>query len=145
GPGGSVAGTIINVEAAITTPTPSVSPPGASATGLAGRAPGRNRRKRGLLAALVAVSVLLAAGSGALFAWKARRGGPAPRAEAPLIAPADASTVDALFLPNKKAQALREMAEQYLDPAKKNVNYAAGFGICMDLGVFYLDNDRLDL
>jgi serine/threonine-protein kinase len=90
------------------------------------------------------LAVFLAAGGGALFAWnERRRAGPLPAAG---VAPADASTVEAICLPQKKERALREAAEQYLGATdKKNAKtLATGFLLCLDLGLFYLEEDRLD-
>jgi eukaryotic-like serine/threonine-protein kinase len=107
-------------------PIPAVTAPAPSA-------PARPRRR---LAPLVVGSLLLAAGGGALAAWAQRR------APAPAVDPADASTVEAICLPHKREQALRDMAELYL--GARDDKDTAGFGSCLALGVFYLEEDRLD-
>ena len=42
-------------------------------------------------------------------------------------------------------QALTQAVEQYLTPTTNGYqNLSTGLGVCLDLGLFYLDNDRLD-
>jgi serine/threonine-protein kinase len=100
--------------------------------------PPRQRRP----ALLVAVSLLLAAGAGALFALgEKRRAGPLPGHR---VAPADAFTVEALSLPHKKEQRLRDTVEQYLGLPDGSTEHGRGFGVCLDLGLLYLQEHRLD-
>jgi hypothetical protein len=56
----------------------------------------------------------------------------------------DAAEVEALFSLQKREQTLRDMAEQYLSPAGGFKNVDAGYLVCRDLGVFYLDHHKLD-
>jgi hypothetical protein len=84
------------------------------------------------------ISILAAAGVGAAFAWKTGRG-------ARVIPVADATVTENLNPLSKQEQTLRDASEQYLNPPKgKPATQAGGFGVCADLGLFYLDNDRLD-
>jgi eukaryotic-like serine/threonine-protein kinase len=88
------------------------------------------------------LSVLLAVLAGAAFAWQ-RRHAADPLRRAAANPPADASEVEALAPAQRREKALREAAEEYLNaPAGKNV--AVGFGLCLDLGLLYLEADRLD-
>jgi hypothetical protein len=89
--------------------------------------------------------VLLAAGSGALFGLLQQRR--ALKRAAQALTPADASTVEAIPLPARTEQALRERAELYLaelDQKKMPENVAAGLGLFLDLGLLYLEEHRLD-
>jgi serine/threonine-protein kinase len=102
-------------------------------------APPRRRRAAWLFVA----SVLLAALGGAGYAWHRRPADPAPTNTAPpAVSPGDAE-VDRI-LPQKREQTLRDRAEDWLNPEKFVKNPAAGFGNCLDLALFYLENDRLD-
>jgi serine/threonine-protein kinase len=93
-------------------------------------------------APLFVSSVLLAVLAGAAFAWQ-RRDGAGPLRRAAAGPPADAAEVEALAPAHRREQALREAAEQYLTaPDTKRV--AVGFGLCLDLGLLYLEADRLD-
>jgi serine/threonine-protein kinase len=57
----------------------------------------------------------------------------------------DSSDVDSVLRsPQRREQALRNAAEQYLDPASAAKNVQTGYGLCCDLLVFYLTNYRLD-
>jgi eukaryotic-like serine/threonine-protein kinase len=93
-------------------------------------------------APLFVLSVLLAVLAGAAVARQRRHAtGPLRRADAG--PPADAAEVEALAPAHRREKALREAAEEYLiAPAGKNV--AVGCGLCLDLGLLYLDADRLD-
>jgi serine/threonine-protein kinase len=98
---------------------------------------------RWLVPAAVVLSILVAAGSGVALGWKKRSS--ARTAAQQEAKPADAGTIEAICLPNKREQTLRDAAEQYLNPpVGKTTDLAGGFGVCMDLGLFYLDEDRLD-
>ena len=58
------------------------------------------------------------------------------------LRPTDASVVGAIPSPNKQEQALRDAAEQYLASPKGKGDLAGGF-VVMDLGLLYLEKDRL--
>jgi hypothetical protein len=74
--------------------------------------------------------------------WKRDRSGSPSGTQG--VRPADAGALEAIPLPNKRESALRDAAEQYLNPrAGKAADLAGGFGVCMDLGLFYLDEGRL--
>jgi serine/threonine-protein kinase len=104
--------------------------------------------RRGWLFAAAALTVFLAAGGGALLAWAERRKAePLPAGCA--FPPADATTLDALSLPRKKEKALREAVEQYLNdsaiPEKRTAKMLnTGFALCLDLGLIYLEDGRLE-
>ena len=94
---------------------------------------------------LFAASLLLAIAAGAGYAWKRRQAAPpAPSADASTTANPGGAEVERILPSQKREQALRERAEEYLNPDKAALNPAAGFGNCLDLGLFYLENDRLD-
>jgi serine/threonine-protein kinase len=100
--------------------------------------PSRRWRGRGLV---FAASVLLALAAGAGVAWYRHRLAFAPRA-AVVPAPEDGKTL----LPEKEEEnALCIMVERYLNsPPNDRVDGQVGLGLCMKLGVFYLERDRLD-
>ncbi len=102
------------------------------------------RSSAGWWAALVILTVLGAAGGGAAYAWRERwRDGPLPSGTE--IRPGDAAAADNLSRPSVRERTLRDSAELYLNPPKgRPVNLAGGTGVCMDLGLFYLDEGRLD-
>jgi serine/threonine-protein kinase len=94
--------------------------------------------------ALVGLTIGLGLAVGGALGWYASRPEPLPPA-LPNGSQADAGNVDAvLHSPLRREQALRQAAEQYLDPATASKNIATGYGLCADLLVFYLENDRLD-
>jgi serine/threonine-protein kinase len=111
-----------------------------------GEGPRRRRKPRrrvGLIVAGVLLSLLAALGTGAALGWRGQRAAVAAVAQG--VRPADAGTIEAICLPHKREQTLREAAEQYLSPqAGKTSDLAGGLGVCMDLGLFYLDENRLD-
>jgi serine/threonine-protein kinase len=97
--------------------------------------------RRAWVAAAMAGTLFLAAGAGAALAWRERqREGPMPDAQ--IVKPADASVVETILLPNKREQALRVLVEQALNPPQGKTPDATGFTNCLELGLFYLDNDR---
>jgi eukaryotic-like serine/threonine-protein kinase len=88
-------------------------------------------------------SLVLAAGLGVGLSWKDRRkAGPLPGTEG--VRPADASLVEGVYLPSKREQALRMLVDQTLNVPKGKHPDKTGFGNCMDLGLLYLDEGRLD-
>src|SRR5262249_58573427 len=99
-------------------------------------------RRRSWLLACVLLSLLVAAGGGALFAWRERRlQGPLPGEQ---VRPADASVVETILLPNKREQALRLLVDQALSPPRGKTPDVGGVGNCLELGLFYLEENRLD-
>jgi hypothetical protein len=92
-----------------------------------------------LLGGAVLLSLLLALVAGAAFGWKERR---AAGSREP-AAVADAGATEALGTPSKQEQILRDAVEQYLNPASGKSG-SGGFGVCADLGLFYLDTGRPD-
>jgi serine/threonine-protein kinase len=95
------------------------------------------------LVAGIAGSLVLAAGLGTGFAWKDRRkSGPLPGTEG--VRPTDASLVEGVLLPSKREQALHVLVDQTLNvPKGKNPN-KSGYANCLELGLLYLDEGRLD-
>ncbi|MFO0844119.1 MAG: serine/threonine-protein kinase [Gemmataceae bacterium] len=98
---------------------------------------------RSWLIAAAAGSLLLAGLAGAALAWLERRDAARPGPEAP--GPADGAAVEAAPQPNKRETALRTLVEEALAPsAGKPPDATAAFANCMELGLLYLDGDRLD-
>jgi hypothetical protein len=93
---------------------------------------------------VVLVSLLVAGGAGALYArQQINKLGPLPHGQ--VLSVADASAIERVPLPSKLEQKLHETVKQYLDSSKdKTIDRAGGPGACMDLGLFYLENGRLD-
>jgi tRNA A-37 threonylcarbamoyl transferase component Bud32 len=96
-----------------------------------------------VLFALVPLTVLLALGFGAALAWVTYVWQGQPKAAVPAAdkGPPDR---DALLSAKKREQALRDLAEPYLNKEKASDTPTAGFVFLMELGLFYLQQDRLD-
>jgi serine/threonine-protein kinase len=66
----------------------------------------------------------------------------------PAVLPPDAKEIDAICYaqsPQKQEKALRDAVEMYLNPAGgSNAATQVVVGLCLNLGVFYLEQDRLD-
>jgi serine/threonine-protein kinase len=104
--------------------------------------PPPKKGRHGLVAAALVLTVLAALAGGAIFAWRERvREGPLPGAG--VTPPSDASTLEAILLPNKREQTLRDAVEQYLNGAKGKPPEPGGFGVCADLALLYLNDHRL--
>jgi hypothetical protein len=103
----------------------------------------RRRWVAPVLFGLVPLTLLLALGVGAVAAWVrfAWQEQPAPAAGAPGDKAPDR---DALLSAEKQEQALLALAEPYLSREKASANPATGFTLLMELGLFYLQQDRLD-
>jgi len=99
------------------------------------------RAVRRWLPYLVAGSILLAALAGAAFGWLRRQASARP---AGLASPADQAAVEPLLPLQQRERALHDAAEQYLTTTGTNQNAVTGLGVCLDLVLFYLENDRLD-
>ncbi len=98
--------------------------------------------RRRWLPILVILSLVLAAAGGVAFGWWRHHAGARPTMA---IAPGDTTAVEALLSLHRREQALTQAAEEYLKPSTANPNLSAtGLGVCLDLGLFYLDEDRLD-
>lgn len=95
-----------------------------------------------LLPLAVGGSLLLALAAGAAVAWRERlREGPLPGTGD--VRPADASVVKTILGADKREQALRLLVDEALNTAAGQAPDPTAFTNCMELGLFYLDNDRL--
>ncbi len=94
------------------------------------------------------LSVFFALGGGLLVAgWQHARGTVGSEPQGHGAAPADAQEVDAICYsqsPQKREKVLRDAVEEYLNPASVSKNPVVGLGLCLDLAVFYFEQDRLD-
>ena len=86
----------------------------------AGSCPGRRRRPR-------------------LAAADRRRRGPGRRTSPPPTPPTDDD-----LLPVNDEEALRKLVDKYLQPSGAGRNVSVGMGLCLDLGMLYLEQHRLD-
>ena len=111
----------------------------AAATGPVSTAP----RRRAWIYVLVASSLLLALAVGAGLGWLRRTIAKAPPTSpaAPLV---DSGEVDEDLLPVNDEEALRKLVEKYLQPAAGDRNVSVGLSLCLDLGMLYLEQHRLD-
>ncbi|MBY0231317.1 MAG: serine/threonine protein kinase [Gemmataceae bacterium] len=83
-------------------------------------------------------AVLVAAMGGAAVAWRQRTmAGPLPHGQE--IAPGDAAAMERIPRPSTREKELRASAELFLGKAAPA---SAGASVCMDLGLFYLDEKR---
>jgi serine/threonine-protein kinase len=132
---------VVSVEAVPVTTVAPIEPTTASRLTSSSRVSQHSQFGRRFLVLFVLLSLLLAAGGGALLAWAKRlHGSPAHGLDS--TPPADASTVEAITLPHRNEQALRSIVDSYL--TDKNKIPANGLGPCMDLGLLYLDTGRYD-
>jgi serine/threonine-protein kinase len=94
------------------------------------------------------LTVLFALGLGALVAAYQRYApGVAERTDAPKSLPQDAQEIDAIIYaksPQKREKVLREAIKEYLNPAGSQKDQRVGVGLCIDLALFYFEQDRLD-
>jgi serine/threonine-protein kinase len=129
------------VSAGATVATAALAPVAAAAPSTAAMPTARPFWRRPAL--LFVLSVLLAGLAGAAVAWQRRQAaGPLHRdAAGP---PADAAEVEALAPAHRREKTLREAAEEYLSSPGTAKNVAVGYGLCLDLGLLYLEADRLD-
>lgn len=97
---------------------------------------------RSVLLVIVGVlAVLLAAVGGGLLAWQMRPAvGPPPDGA---TRPEDADAVEALFSLQKREKFLEQAVRQYANPSDAN-EIQLGMGHCVELGVFYLEQWRID-
>jgi serine/threonine-protein kinase len=129
-------------------PSSAVSTPSGGAPTLTTPVPKRSRSITPTTVVLLGLgfllSMLVAGAGGMMYAWKdRRREGPLPRGQ--VLPAADASVLDALHLPSKQEQGLREAVDRYLGSSRGKVTeQASGFGACADLALLYLDSHRLD-
>jgi serine/threonine-protein kinase len=92
---------------------------------------------------LVASLVLAAVAGGGLAWWQRQHAGTPPAA--PGSADSDNGAVDALFSLSKREQFLKEALEVYAHPnAQDATQVRNGVGHFLELGLFYLENGRLD-
>jgi hypothetical protein len=92
---------------------------------------------------MVVLSVLIAATSGAAYGWRERAyEGPLPHGED--IRPVDAVASEQVARPSTRERALLDATEPFLNPTAKGMDLRGGQGVCMELGLFYLDAGRLD-
>ena len=103
------------------------------------RVPGRQRRW--LPWAFVA-SLALAAGGGAVLAGVLRMGW--FQAPPPGPAPLDVRAAGALASLKEHEQVLKAAVEQHADPGDDPGKRSTGLGLCVELGLLYLDQWRLD-
>ncbi|HBI46735.1 MAG TPA: hypothetical protein DDY78_28360 [Planctomycetales bacterium] len=89
--------------------------------------------------ALIGASVVAALIAGAVMGWM-RRTIAAP----PAVPITHAAEPDEDFLLVNDAEALRKLVDKYLQPANVGRNVSVGMGLCLDLGVLYLEQHRLD-
>jgi serine/threonine-protein kinase len=99
-------------------------------------------RRRRWLPWFVAVSLLISAGSGATVGWLRLKKESASTPQA--VSAADSSTVDALFSKQKHEQFLKDAVEQYADPGNDPTKIRNGRNHCLELGLLYLDQWRLE-
>jgi serine/threonine-protein kinase len=100
------------------------------------------RKPRYWLPWLVAASLLLSAGTGAAIAWvRLKKQSSSPESA---IAASDSSAVDALFSKQKHEQFLKDAVDQYADPGSDQTKIRNGLNHCVELGLLYLDQWRLE-
>ena len=85
---------------------------------------------------LYALAATLALSGGVALSWYVHRPGELPAVQA---APADPDDAD----PTKRELALREAARQYLGQGARAADVAVGFALARDLGLLYLERDKL--
>jgi serine/threonine-protein kinase len=89
----------------------------------------------------IATTLVVALGAGALVAWARYAWGEKPDLNANSSGGASSpSQADAILNTHKREEVLHDAAERYLDPP----NPQAGFGLCVDLGALYLEENKLD-
>jgi len=103
----------------------------------------RRRWVMAALFALVPLTVLLALGFGAALAWVTYAWQRQPKAAVPATDKGSPDR-DAFLSAQKQEQALRSVAEPYLSKEKAPGGQMTGFALLMELGLFYLQQDRLD-
>ncbi len=106
---------------------------------LPAKAPPANSRRMfwyTLIGASVAAALIL----GAVAGWM-RRTVAAPPSVVPV---ANAPTPDEGLLAVNDEEALRKLIDTYLQPANAGPNVSDGMGLCLKLGVLYLEQHRLD-
>ena len=97
------------------------------------------RSRRIALVALIGASVVAALIAGAAMGMM-RRNIAAP----PAVPITNVAGPDEDFLLVNDAEALRKLVDKYLQPANVGRNVSVGMGLCLDLGVLYLEQHRLD-
>ena len=97
------------------------------------------RSRRIALYALIAASVVVALLIGAAVGWM-RRSVAAP-ATIPVV---NAASPDDELPSVNDEEALRKLADKYLQPANAGRDVSVGMGLCLDLSILYLEQHRLD-
>ena len=120
------------------TAAPTLSP---TPSPVAATAPMPRRSRRVLWFAVVGLSLVTAAAAGGAVAWLRR---PAEAPTPPAAPSADAAEADDDLAPVNDEEALRKLVEKYLHPSNAGANVSVGMGLCLDLGMLYLDQHRLD-
>jgi hypothetical protein len=91
----------------------------------------------------VALSLLLAAGAGAGLGLLHRQGWFARPADASApSANADLKAVESLVTLQKREQVLKDSIEQHANPGKDPNQIRTGLGLCVELGLLYLDPEQ---
>jgi serine/threonine protein kinase len=103
----------------------------------------QRRRRSGLVVVLFVLSLVLAAAAGALIAWRQPHD-MATAADASAATAPDADPVRNLKSPKQREQDLIRMVEEYNNPGGDQSRVQLGVGHRIELGVFYLDEWRLD-
>jgi serine/threonine-protein kinase len=122
------------MSVAVSQPLPAASPTPSATVPVP--APRRTRRF-----ALVGASIVLALAAGGAWAWVRHRNQPAP---VPLPVPPAATIPRVPSEQQRYEKFLREAVEQYANPGTDRDKLEIGLRHYRDLGLFYLQNDRLD-
>jgi tRNA A-37 threonylcarbamoyl transferase component Bud32 len=113
-------------------------PPAAASPLPTAALPVRSRRLG--LYALIGATLVAAVVVGAVIGWMRRSA-----AAFPQVAPvASAANGDEESAPVNDEEALRKLADKYLQPPNAARDVSVGMGLCLDLGVLYLEEHRLD-
>jgi tRNA A-37 threonylcarbamoyl transferase component Bud32 len=97
-------------------------------------------RPRGVvLYALIGASVVAALAVGVALGWM-RRSVAAP----PAVSAVNTTGAEEDVVPVNDEEALRKLADKYLQPANAGRDVSIGMGLCLNLSVLYLEQHRLD-
>jgi serine/threonine-protein kinase len=99
-------------------------------------------RSPGRMTAAVALTLALALATGALLAWL-NRPSREPSPALPGVELAD-DVVEALFSQQAREQFLRQAVQQYANPGSDRTRLELGLRHCLELGLLYLEQRRLD-
>jgi serine/threonine-protein kinase len=98
-------------------------------------------RRRLLPAVVLSLLAALACGAGAGWLWREYQA--APQEPAP-AADGDTAPAEAPLSLAKREQSLKERVEEYANPGKDPLQVRNGLGQLLELGLFYLDQGRLE-